>query len=206
MTLTKIKRWVVLSAVAIGALSCTTPRHHGEISYGDIPTPEGTYDAAVEKWSNVEKAYQGLDESFQVAATLLAENIVAHQVFIDAEDLHWTPEQYREARDKALGEGQTSTKFFVSLYTNRDESNNLDKSNSIWNIFIDVNGHRYTPTTVKRIYENSISTKRKYPYVQVWSRYYYVTFPVSTAEVTSGKCVLTVAGPIGGTHLSFPKE
>jgi len=195
---------VLLIGILPLAISCVAPSHHGELSFGDEPVPQGTYDQALSRWTQNDKAYSGLSESYQVSSTLLSKEIVEQQVYMDAEEYHWTAEQFKDARQKALYDLTAKTTFFMAVYTEKDESNNLDKTNTIWNVFLNVNGHHYPTTSVKRIYDNREVLLRKYPYIQVWSRYYWVTFGVSTNEVTAGSSELTIAGPLGGSHLHFP--
>src|ERR1700722_15618206 len=95
----------LLALVLSLIVGCSSSPHHGEIDYGEPPT--GSYEDALNKWTAQDKAYSGASESLQVMATLLSRDIVEHQVFNDAEIYHWTPDQYRDHRQKALYENES---------------------------------------------------------------------------------------------------
>ena len=184
---------------------CNTPIHHGELSFGDTPVPTGDYGSVLNRWTQNDKTYNGGAEAVQITATLLSREVVEQQVYLDAERFHWTPEKYRDSRQQALYGNESATRVFLSVYTNNADSNNLDKSSSVWNIFLDVNGKRLLPSSIVRSHENRADMVDKFPYLNVWTTNYYVTFPNPTSDSTSGRADLTVAGTLGAIHLSFPK-
>ena len=91
------------------------------------------------------------------------------------------------------------------LYTAQDENNDLEKSKSVWNIFLDVEGKRLTPKSVKRVSENKDKLKDRYSYLNPWSKIYLITFPVPAGELTSRTSTLTLAGISGAAILKFPQ-
>jgi hypothetical protein len=166
-------------------------------------TPAQPYSVVLEEWTSSDRAYDGIVEIFQVTATLHSRDLVEGQTYQDAELFHWTPVQYKEERQKALAESQKETVVFISFYTEKDDQNNLDKKNSIWNIFLDNNGKRVLPSTIKRVYDVSAVLKARYPYHNNWFRPYLVKFPIATDVVTAGRTTLTIAGPVGRVHLPY---
>jgi hypothetical protein len=102
-------------------------------------------------------------------------------------------------------ESQSATTVFLMLFTEKDETNNLDKSNSIWNIYLQAGEARVKPESIKRVHESQVALADKYPYYNVWSRPYMIRFPVSTAVATSGPLTLVLAGPLGSVDLKFLK-
>lgn len=192
-------------ALVIFSTACATQMHHGELSFGDVPTPRESYSDVLDKWTASERAYNGITADFQVTATLVSTDVLEHHIFRSAEELHWTADQFKEARQKALYGAQSETTFFIALYTEKDENNDLDKTKSSWNVFLDVGGRRVSPKSIQRLHENTILLVDKYPYYTVWSRPYLVRFPIGTAEVMGSPAILTLAGPLGAAHLKFPK-
>jgi len=184
---------------------CASSPSKNDQNFGDNPIPSGEYQASFDKWTNSEKAYRGGAQALQVTATLQSRDVIEQHVFIDAKRYHWSSDQYREARQKELYKNESATSFFLVLYTEKDENNNIDKPDSVWNIFLDVAGKRIAPSSIKRIYENKTILFDKYPYINVWSKNYTVEFPIPTSETTSATAVLTVAGALGAVHLDFPK-
>ena len=165
----------------------------------DAPTD---YRSTIETWTRKDQGYLDFAQSFQAAATLLSRAVTEQQVNLNAENLSWTPEQKQEARQKALYDLQGQTTFLLSLYTDKDEDNNLDKKDSIWNLILEVNGKRIYPESIKRVYENRAVLLQKYPHINVWSRNYIVKFPIPTDDASNG-AKFTVTGPIGNAHLDF---
>jgi hypothetical protein len=161
------------------------------------------YVSTVARWTQFEQGYDKFAQSFKVAGTVLSRELVDAQVRLDGENFNWSADQKEQNRQKALYDLQTQTTVLVSLYTAKDEDNNLDKSNSVWNLFLDVNGKRLVPQSVKRIFENRASLLQKYPHLEIWNKNYYVKFAVPTDDATSSHAAFTIAGPLGSAHMKF---
>jgi hypothetical protein len=161
------------------------------------------YKSVVSAWTKKDEAYNNFSASYQVTAILLSREVVEAQVRLDADRFKWSQDEIQTARQKALGDLQNETTFLLSLYTDKDEDNNLEKSNPAWNLFLDINGRRVPPQSVKRVYENRQSLIQKYPAINVWSRNYYVKFPVPSDDASRGDTALNLAGPLGSAHLKF---
>src|SRR6266550_1887524 len=93
------------------------------------------YKTVLEAWTRKEQAYANFSAAFQVTAILLSRDLVEEQIQFDAKRFNWSSEETQGARQKALYELQTQTTFLVSLYTDRDEDNNLDKASPAWNLY-----------------------------------------------------------------------
>ncbi len=163
------------------------------------------YEGILKRWTTRDEAYQDYSQSYIVLATMISRELKERQINSEADHMHWTPSERQENLQKASYDLQTNTTFFVSLYTQNDVDNNLDKKDSIWNIFLDVNGKRVQPTSIKKIYENKAVLQTKYPYLDPWSKNYYVTFPVPADSVSDALPQMTIAGPFGASHLKFAK-
>lgn len=185
-------------------LGCATTS--GPYTYNDAPIPPDDYSQVVNKWSVEEKVYSGLSSSFQINATMHSMDLLYHQVFQDSISARNTREQYLASRSKVETEAQQQLSFFVALYTEKDENNDLDKSKTLWNIFLDVKGRRVTPKSIKRVFEKRAVLQNRYPFLTPWSRLYLVTFPVRVTDAMDQPVVLTMASPLGAAHLKFPKD
>ncbi|MDZ4677987.1 MAG: hypothetical protein SGI74_10840 [Oligoflexia bacterium] len=200
-----MKFLAVMFVLALSMIGCSTTNHEETLNYKGIERPPGKYTTVLDRWTTGEKSYASMSAAYQVTATLQAMEVVEHQVFQDAQQYQWSAEQLREARQKALYEAQNETTVFVSLYTDKDDTNVLDKKDSVWNIFLDVSGQRVMPKSIKRVYENKVALAAKYPYHNIWSKPYIIKFPIGTVAATSGAVGLTLAGPLGGSFLKFSK-
>lgn len=176
---------------------------HNQIGAEVTSQESHDYKSVVDAWTKKDQAYNNFAAAYQVTAILLSRELVEAQVRLDAQRFNWSPEETQNARLKALSDLQTETTFLLSLYTEKDEDNNLEKANPSWNLFLDVNGRHVAPQSVKRIYENRVSLSQKYPAIGVWSRNYYVKFPVPSDDASRGNVALNLAGPLGNAHLKF---
>lgn len=193
---------IFLLAAALILSSCATIPEYG---FQNSPLPQGTYTSALDKWTSEAKAYKGVISTFQVTATLNAPEVLEHQIYIAAVKSHRTQEQYQEAWNASKAESQKQTTFFVALYADKDDNNDLDQTKSLWNIFLDAGGKRISPKSIKRVYENRDALLERYPYLNPWSRPYLVTFPVRAEDlVNAAPVTLTLAGPVGAAYLKFP--
>ncbi len=197
----KFKSYIYLVSILL-LTSCATTNSY-EIE--GVTAPEGNYNQVLDHWSSDAKVYSGVVSSFQVAATLLAPDVIHQQSYLEAKKIHRTAEQYTTADQAVMDETKNSTTFFVALYTDKDSNNDLDKQKSFWNVFLDVGGKRFTPKIVKRVFDNRIGLNDKYPYLNSWSRPYTIVFPLPLSQTLEQQVTLTVASPLGAAYLKFPK-
>lgn len=176
-----------------------------EYAMQGAPVPEGSYAGVLEKWTAEKKAYSGIVSTFQVIATLQTTDIIQHQVFIESSKTQRTTDQYLTARRKALEETANQTQMFIALYTEKDENNDIDLAKTKWNLFLDVNGRRISPSKVKKVYENRTALLDRYPYLNTWSKFYLLDFPIPQSQVTAQTVTFTMAGPLGSAQLKFPQ-
>ncbi|MBK9294618.1 MAG: hypothetical protein IPM57_09255 [Oligoflexia bacterium] len=170
----------------------------------NVARPAGSLRDAVDKWSQTEKVYAGVMTSFQVSATMLTTEVLEQHIYREAINARRSTAQYQEARSRALIETQNQTQFMVTLFTDKEADNDLDKGRTLWNVFLDINGKRISPKHTKRLHENKAVLKEKYPYLSSWGKHYLVSFPVRVEEVQMLKSTLTIAGPLGAVYLPFP--
>jgi len=170
---------------------------------GTRETPKG-YEKTLEKWTRSDKKYAGLENKFQITATLLTLEVLNSQLALDNVQYKWSQQDYVQKRNKALIDSETMTKVFVSFFTPDIENNNLDKSSSVWNIFLQFsNGERVQPKSIRRVFGNMSELKQKYPYHNPWSKAYEVIFPVPTSRVSQGGARFNISGPVGSSELKF---
>jgi hypothetical protein len=202
----KIGLLLIFVTMACSTVPSTDPAsvdHNGPTNGPGSYQESRDYKSILNSWTKKDQAYNNFSAAYQVTAVLLSREVVEAQVKLDAERFNWSQEEIEKARQKALDDLQTQTTFLLSLYTDKDEDNNLEKANPAWNLFLDVNGKHVPPQSVKRIYENRVSLLQKYPVINIWSRNYYVKFPVPSDDASTNNTLLTLAGPLGSAHLKF---
>ncbi len=203
MNIPKLRFLLSLAAWLTVCAACTTPENRYVI--GDATVPMGDYTDIIQKWTSEAKVYSGIVSTFQVSSTMLSSEILNHQVFRDARTAHLTKDQYLDLRKKADDDSKTETSFFVALYTDKTETNDLNKPKTSWNIFLDVNGKRVMPKSIKLVFDKRDALLNRYPYLTPWSKQYMVTFPVKLDDAMEKPVTLTLASTLGAAYLIFPQ-
>ncbi len=186
-------------------VGCSSTPEQGQTTFVDNSAQTENYSDVLEHWSQTQKSYNGIMATFQVTATLLSNDVISQQALHESKQYHWGPEQLREIQKKGLDENEKTTTFFLSLYTEKDSVNNLDKSDSVWNLYLKSGDTQLKPTSVKRVYEIPITLASKYPYFNAWSRGYYIKFLIAPSTAVTNPVTLVMAGPLGEANLKFPK-
>ena len=172
-------------------------------------TPSGrtqkTVDAymdTVEKYSDKARKYSGFYNTIDLEGTFINKSVSDAQVEQAAYLYQWDATRASEEAAKRQAKMATETEFFVSFYTPERRHDTLFKSDSIWKIFLDVDGRRYEGTA-KKIKMELIAIEGLYPYHNRFYTPYSVTFPVATSQVEGRPAVLTVTGAVGSASLKF---
>lgn len=194
-----------LLAVLILILGCSSTQEKNGFDI-ESKRPSEDYSDVVEKWTRHQKGYRGLSSSFQVTATLNSTEVLEGQLYLDGRQYHWTETEYNEKRQKTLLDAQTEISVFITLFTEKDENNNLDKTDGNWNLFLEADGARVKPKSVKRSFDTVLVLKEKYPYVDNWTRRYVAKFPIPAGVTLDRKVALEIAGPIGQSRLVFDAD
>lgn len=199
---------IVMVAIS-GCSSAPTEPEHGEAgSQTEAIVERGgsnsNYEAVLERWTKSDRKYSGLENKFELTATLLSVDIIEAQYSKDASQYKWAGEDARKKHDAAFKDSTNSSRVFLSFFTPVEENSRLDKADSVWHIFLIVDGKQYDARMIKRIFGNMADLKQKYPYHNPWSKAFDLTFPVSTDIVSRASSVkLVMSGPVGHSELIF---
>lgn len=81
-----------------------------------------------------------------------------------------------QEREKQINE--KNLKFFISFYTPNPDFCDLEKTNSIWNVFIEKsNGTKILPAAIRKSSEPSPVLNHFFPAIDPWSVPYIAIFP-----------------------------
>ena len=81
--------------------------------------------------------------------------------------------------------------FLVAFYHYDNKLNILNRKNSIWSITLNLNGKKYHPSEIKRIYENNYRVFNYYfKENQRFSRFYLIEFKDIKLSDMKGKVIL----------------
>ena len=166
-------------------------------------TPKN-YENILDRWTRNEKKYAGLENKFEITATLLATEVLNSQLAMDNQQYKWSQQDYAVKRNKQAADAENTTKVFASFFTPVEENNNLDKAASVWNVFLVTPSGEHIPAkSIKRVFGNMADLKLKYPYHNPWSKPYEMTFTAPTGRISETGAKLVITGPVGTAELKF---
>lgn len=202
MMTSKILRASLLTIGLILGVSCVTPTPHPELNL----ISQSEYENIIERNTGNVKIYDGFSNVLNVSGTLLTTHVTMAQIDQNARMYQWPVEQYNTEKAKAETSLAKESKIFISFYTPERKHDDLQKANSHWKLFLDVDGHRYegTATRWKSIL---VEVQALYPYHSRWGTPYMITFPVPMKRIENGTSKLTITGPVGSAQLELvPKN
>lgn len=164
---------------------------------------KSTYHRDLKKWTRQGESFQAnlFFVSVKWGATLLSREMILAQGE-EVGHIYESPKEKQKFLEEELAKLNHSTRFFVSFYGYDRKNSDLAKAISDWKLALNVNGKKYLPTTIERINKISPLEKKFYPYIDIWSNYYLVTFPVAHDEL-SKHITLSVHGPFGSNDLTW---
>lgn len=159
---------------------------------------KSAYRKVLKKYTRSDELYQnvGLYASISWHATLLCPDYLAAQAREASRIYHYDPVRQDAFLDAELSRVAGRTAFFLSFYAFDRKFADLSKKGSDWQLRLVVGGHEYDPEKIERIDKPTMLQKWFYPYINLWSHHYIVTFPPSAGVQTTG-IAMEVRGPFG---------
>jgi len=184
------------------ALSCASNPPKTDLEKVFKKIPDGEYTDLIEKYTRNDKRYEGFYNTYQVSATEI--NSKVQQALLQREGyfMQWEPSKAQSEREKAVQEMSSSSHFFVTMYTPERGLNELEKANSMWKLYLEVNGLRYKGT-VKKFEKNLVQTKNLYPYFTRFNKGYVVSFEIPMTSVEKNSSVLVLTSSLGTTTFKY---
>jgi hypothetical protein len=192
MKITKALSFILLTA-------CAT---HEVTSTGLELMTESQYEAIIDTFTDRIETYKGLYNAVQVSATIINTPVAMAQIDQKARLYQWDQKKFNSERSATQDKLTKKTEIFVSFYTPERKHDDLHKSDSVWKIFLDVDGQRFEGKATK-MKEQTIEIAGIYSYHTRFSTPYSVTFPVSTKRIENQPSKLTLTGPAGSAQLNF---
>lgn len=160
------------------------------------------YEEIVEKHTDKIRRYSGFYNTLDIEATVLSPAMSYAQVAKQAELLIW--DSTRTSDEKARTESRLSreTEVFMSFFTPDRKNNDLIKNNSMWKIFLDVEGRRYEGK-INKVKLQLTEIQALYPYHNRFYTPYSVTFPVSMKSIEGKPLKMTITGALASGTLEF---
>jgi hypothetical protein len=164
---------------------------------------ESDYREIIDTYTDKIETYSGLYNSLTLSATLLNSNVILSQVDQYARHYNWDPPKYNAERSVAQDRLIQSSEVFVSFYTPERKHDNLSKYDSIWKVFLDVDGRRYEGK-ISKMTQQTVELQKLYDHHTRFSTPYKLTFPVSMKKIENFPVKLVLTGPAGSAQLNFP--
>jgi len=162
------------------------------------------YLPVVEAYSTSAKHYSGFQNIFSFHATVLNTKVYDFVIRRRATYFEWSLDNYRKERTLALADMQQKTKIFISFYAADDDHNDLNNEKSVWKIYLDSNGNRYS-AKIEKVKDAPAEILDLYPYFDRWSKGYLAVFSVPTSVIENFDARLVITGPAGEEEVNFPK-
>lgn len=186
-------------ALALFLSACAT---HETTSTGVQVATQSESEKIIDRYTDRVESYNGLYNTLQAAATLHNTPVTTALLDQNTRQFQWDSGKY--AAEKLAIEEKLSreTEIFLSFFTPEKKHDDLNKSTSMWKIFLDVNGRRYEGKASK-IKLQTIEVQGLYSYHTRFSTPYQLIFPVSVRLIENYPLKLTLTGPAGSAILNF---
>jgi hypothetical protein len=192
----------LLSGVGLAFLTGCATSTTNEGSQPSVPPTVNAYESTIDRYSAGDEEYNGFYNQFAFKATLQNSTVIRALLDRQGEYYKWEPSKVQAERDKAAQDSASKTEVFISFFTPERRNDNLADHKSIWRVFIDVDGQRYTGT-VKKSKKLFAELNNLYSFFTRWNTPYVVSFPIPVAQVESHQVSLTITGPLGDRTVQF---
>lgn len=182
-------------------LGCSTGEKKAGAEVGTQLTASDYRDIFVKNTQN-DKSYNGFSQIYDVSVTYVGSDLQTAILQKKSDAYLWDSEKAQEERESLFQENTNSIKFITVLFTPAVRINDLDKRDSVWKIYLDVNGQRYTGevTKIKGPIEQVIEI---YPSHNRFSKAYEVSFKAPMQSLEEYAKTFTITSDFGTSRFEF---
>ncbi|UOF01100.1 hypothetical protein [Bdellovibrio reynosensis] len=162
----------------------------------------GDYASVIDKNSDKVRRYSGFYNTLEMEGTVLNSAVSQAQLEQGAMLYQWDEKKFAEEKAKVEDRLSKQTDFFLSFYTPERKNDDLSKPNTMWKVFLDVEGRRYEGKVTKLKLQLA-EIEGLYPYHNRFYSPYSVVFPVTMRSIEGKPLKLTVTGAVGSGVLEF---
>lgn len=160
------------------------------------------YMEVIEKHSDSVRLYSGFYNILDMEATLITSSVAEAQISQSTMLYQWDEPRIKEEKEKFENRLSREAEMFLSFYVPERKQDDLFRPNTIWRIFLDVDGKRYQGKA-SRIKLQLVEIEGLYPYHNRFYSPYSVIFPVSMRSIEGKPMKVTVTGAVGSGVLEF---
>jgi hypothetical protein len=163
---------------------------------------ESEYYSTIDNNSRRKQVYDGFYATMEFSAALINTPASRARVDQNARIYQWDADKYKDEKAKSESNLAKQTEIFLSFYVPDRKNDDLNKSKTLWKVFLDANGKRYEGK-VEKMKTLIAEVLALYPLHNRWSTPYKVIFNVPTDLVEAGPTKLTLTGPVGFASVDF---
>lgn len=165
------------------------------------------YAKHLKEWTRDHERFQRKDfhASLKWHATLLSQKYLKAQAREAANIYDYNSEEKDKFLEKQIVKFHDKIVFFVSFYAYNYNFSDLSTKNANWQVRLLVDGKKIKPSKIEKIPKPDPILKRFFPYVNPWSRHYFIYFDDLKPEQFE-KVSLKVNGPSGFDQLDWDMD
>jgi hypothetical protein len=185
-------KYIASVFILYAILGCSTTTN-SDPNYYDI----------IKKFSDRKELHQGLMNILQIQGTFLNSTVQRAQIQKKATAFQWPASDVESAMSKMEESLRSETIIFLSFYSPNPKLDDLDKIQSVWKIYLDVNNKRYEAKAVKQsgVYDEFLEL---YPYHTRFGTPYKIIANVPAINIEDYPSKLVITGTLGSISIDFP--
>ena len=172
---------------------------------GITPPRSSGYSDGLARYTQEDKLYVGLETQLDIQAVYRGSAF--RRMYMDeyARVYNLSPPEKDKYLAAELDQAKNFEDFILVVNSTLSETNDLQKADSTWRIYLFRNGVQLGATSIQRLRWKEEFLNRFYPLANPWSRVYLVRFtiPPGTPETSSVSLSLSIAGPPGKVTLTW---
>jgi hypothetical protein len=183
-------------------------------NYLDVAKDKGIskgYLDVLNHWTRKETVYSQFETKVQINATYKSDDFNRAYSAEYARIYYLTDAEKKRREDMQSGFTSDFREIFFYAAMAKNDTNDFDRPNSIWTIFlIDARGNQIKPIDVRRIEKITPVMEEFYPYInKYYGNCYSLKFPPAVAEGKTGADAtrpmkIVFASVLGKAELSWP--
>lgn len=190
----------LLLLLGLGCSACATVYENPHLQL----MSENEVNSVVDKNTVRRRMYDGFQNTMEVSITPHNSEVLQALLDMEARMFQWTTEQYTLEKSKIEAEKNSKTDYFLSFFVPEKNYDDLNKKNTSWKVFMDINGRRLEGR-VSKVKKSYAELHALYPHYTKWNTAYKISFPIPTAEADRQSSVVTLTGPVGSVQTEFKK-
>lgn len=162
------------------------------------------YSKTLKKWSRSDRVFlfKELDAAILWNATLLTNELLSAQADRYAKNYDLPVNEREDFLNSLYKKRDNQVCFFVSFYSHNRHFNDLKNNQAHWDIRLQKDGVLLRPSRIEKINRATPLDEMFYPYLNPWSRGYFVWFETDLNEEDAS--TLSVYGPEASSQLTWP--